>query len=227
MNISSNNINFTSRKPIIRKADQIVRMMNNEFPSISPSKALGFDCIMENEKFADFLRKTQYKLETLIRDPLLRKYDKKKDTVSYYKFLQDSVRKHKIANCGELTKLTNLLLQINGIDAKPVKLSLYDKQGIPIHKNIDHVLLSFSRKKETFLNYDLTNSKDIIIIDPWLGLVDFAEKAHEKLTGIYSKFLDIPAECKILTMPAKGDYRIEKDEAEKLKIAFPEYIIDK
>ena len=125
----NNNYSFQARKKEIKKADDIVRNVNLQFPALSTSYAKRYWHIT-NDKF-----KTSYKQKLLgfyekinnCREKIQR--NEKEDKLSIKVF--ENVKKYKIANCGEKCHLT-FDDSVFGPDFEPLMELIYKRNYSPI-----------------------------------------------------------------------------------------------
>ena len=237
------NVNFKSRHQAVKKADAICRMVKTEFPSVSSSSLIPRcyktlrDAVkrfgkatpeIENGNLIDqryynmydlFLR-TDRKIQNLVRIP----YHDATDTISAYKILAESVKKHNCANCAELTRLANLICAVNGIDAQPINLILCDKEE-KILSYIDHTALAIPLKEGVLKYKRMGKTKDVIIIDPWLGIADFAKNIALEYQNKFRKHLNIEENGKIVVDPYVSILPIPKTEYKNLKKEFPNLVL--
>lgn len=191
------NPSFSSRKPNIRKADDIQRKIKKTFPGFSPSYMRNFYILngintnSEREKRANELsRKYLYLLLT----------NREKQSIStascspevnenlfFIKKVVNAVKKKKIANCHELSLVTLAALAANGYtDVKRVFLKL---NAVCVNKktkkiefsqvyDLDHVVTL------TALNKKNPKDSDLIVVDPWMGFADSISGAQERYTSL-------------------------------------------
>ena len=168
----NNNYSFQARKKEIKKADDIVRNVNLQFPALSTSYAKRYWHIT-NDKF-----KTSYKQKLLgfyekinnCRKKIQR--NEKEDKLSIKVF--ENVKKYKIANCGEKCHLTMGALSANGYNEFTRRICIgIDWQAIDKRTgevvfsqidDLDHTVIATS-----MTNKEAKHDNDVIIIDPWLN----------------------------------------------------------
>ena len=211
MKIQPVNINysFKAKRKEVRKADDLVRKVNNEFPAFSTSYVKSFWHPINEKKF------------TLLEKPLLKTKSLKERTnkeIYEDKFLLgifDEIKNNKTANCGAKSWLTLGALAANGYDiavksAIGVKWEAYDRRNnetiLKGKTDLDHsaILTTMSNKKGKKL-------QDLIVIDAWLNkAMSYSEAKAE-----YFKLLDI-----------KKIVDIHKQIIDKLKAEKPNEEID-
>ncbi len=178
------NQTFTSRNKEIRFADKIMRNMMNTYPSISTSRADFYQASKKNPKL---LEKATYYAEGII---------------SYYRCIRTAIlprcfidrviedtQKSKVANCGELSILSKGAFLANGFDnVKIASLQILEDFGKEYGKSvtdIDHCFLLVNRGKKARLNNIKSIDKHAIIVDPWLGFVDYLHAGLSRYEGIF------------------------------------------
>ena len=182
---------FNSRSAVIRKADNIARLSNRLFPSVSSSRtkmrAKGI------EKFKDL-----HKNISKIIGENVRCHSKQPDALARVMLICSAMKKFKAGNCMEISRITNLICKVNGIDTIPFQFNVI-KNGQA--REIDHMALLYPLKNLPKEKQNFSNSKNFIIIDPWLGFADYAPKAQERYNKDFKKLLDIGAEEKLVINP--------------------------
>lgn len=184
----NNNYSFQARKKEIRKADDIVRKVNNEFPAFSTTFATGNWNVLE--------RKDCY-LPLSIRSGIRKERDKFYAEVNKDKFaltVFDTIKETKIGNCSEKNWLTLGALAANGyydsfrISAQ-MKWNVIDKRNgkkvFAKDEDIDHDLIL------TTMNNTGDNTKDAVIVDGWLNkAMSFSEAKTTYFSMIKEKEME-------------------------------------
>lgn len=220
---SSRNTNFNSRNSVVRNADRICRFVNSEFTSLSSSK-IPARCNF-NKDFYHVFKRVHDKILKLVRNPI----ECISDNIEEFSMLSKNVKKYHVANCAELTRITKIILAINGIKSTLIEPLLVDKNGV-IKKNIDHTMLAIVLNKNKGIMGLFSKHNNILIVDPWLGITDFAPKVEEKYTKDFKKFFHLPNEniddlkFSIYTNSFATDDLTNKD-IKKLQAKFPQYQI--
>jgi len=228
MNISNihNQTSFSARSPKLREADKICRLINAEFPAISGTKFAEFDTAQNNQQMLTAINAINEKLYHNIRIPFDRSYSQWGPLQGIVDLIT-LVKEFRIANCGEFAKLCAAICNINGIEVVQPGLTLVTKDNRLTAKNIDHAVIMFKPKKNIMLKR-MRDLKDAIIIDPWLGIVDFAPNIEQKFKSEYAKFFKIPENCDIaLTTWTADRIKYNEEISAKLKKLFPQFIIKK
>ena len=166
--IKNNNVYFNARNPKIRFADDIARNVNRVFPRISPTKVETFNKASWYEE--DLLEELWGKL-LLLRIELRTMKDLSllSDKIN---FLFDSIKKHRIGNCGEAADLALIAAKTNGIE-NCIRAHLETPRG----ESFDHAVV-------------LINDEKPYIIDAWLGFADYIPNAIKKYQTIFRNCFD-------------------------------------
>lgn len=168
MNGISNKITFTSRNHVIRRADDIARLVAREYPMLSATKYAGSPNCMQH---ADSIRNLMKKITTarnyicrikanyeLLPEEKIRQY-------------MDSVEKYGIGNCAEMTDTATIIAYMHNLkDTCKVMLQTN------VCRDLDHVALC------------VKDAKNPYIIDAWLGFADYIPNALEKYKTIYKNY---------------------------------------
>lgn len=164
MQINSTNINFTSKNPVIRQADDIARKVNQAFPRVSTSNIRTFKNF-DNDSFLSHRYATRIsrirKQKSYYFDTASRYIEK---ALAFFVPVED----YKVGNCSEAAQISILAAKMNGIkDAK--LMSLRDDLGL----SLDHAVCYVENEGKPY------------IIDSWLGCADYVPNMLEKYNGIY------------------------------------------
>lgn len=220
MNVNLHSVSFKSRNPSVIKADKICRMVKNEFPSISSSKIGIKSKIYPECKFlASYYKKLREDIYNLTRDSVL----KEKNTLEKYIKWAENVKKYKLANCDELTRLASIICCANGIKFQFVMPWVLDKDD-NFKKGCQHVALAIPLSGKITEKQRMGYCKDVIIIDPWLGIADYAPNVANIYKNIYPKYLGLAEKNNVGLEPLKFKHILSEEDAENIKKAFPEYV---
>ncbi len=191
MNIENNNkLQFRARNPEIRKADKIMRQAMNLYPTISSTRALNYSVIKKDknniEKISNWalklfnLRASKYKLKPI---------ENLKQTII-------DLENTKNGNCLEMAQIMQAAFLANGYkDVKIGKLKIKEQLIHPDNSKmssihlVDHVLLIVNAGKNARLNNPKSFNKHAMIVDPWLGFVDYVNKGLTNYDGIFMEGL--------------------------------------
>lgn len=219
------NQSFTARNSEIRFADKIMRNMMNKYPTISTSRA---DFYKISKKKPHVFKRAIYYSDGVIS------YYRSLRTALLPRFFLDQViedtANSKVANCGELALLSKAAFLANGFNnVKIAYLQIVEDFGKILGKttnDIDHCFLLVNRGKNARLNNVKSIDKHAIIVDPWLGFVDYLHAGLSRYEGLfmegrkngqYKKQRFILKELQIPKSSA--------DNCKKFKIKHPELIV--
>jgi len=211
-------------------SEAVMNNMKNKCPSISPSKAL---IVYNLEKASpEFMEKIQSKQDRLNS---LRNRNPKNNIPKYIKNIIENYRlnnnsdKNHLANCFELSELTQAALVLNGVkNIKSVKLVGYTDPEYVSSYGMDHIFLLVNGKSEFDGNWDKPiekYGKKAYVVDPWLGFVDSAENAMK----IYKKVWEnIPHYQRIIGygMAKSQKLNFKPSDIEEIKKRCPDLILD-
>lgn len=220
------NQTFTARNSEIRFADKIMRNMMNKYPAISTSRA---DFYTISKKKPNLLGRAIYYADGKIS------YYRSLRTALLPRFFIDRVLEDTqlsgVANCGELAILSKAAFLANGFDnVKIASLQLIEDYGKKLGKvanDIDHCFLLVNRGKNARLNNVKSIDKHAIIVDPWLGFVDYLHAGLSRYEGLFMKgrkngqYKKLRFSLKELPIP-----KSTADNCKNFKINHPELIVD-
>ena len=181
-----NSQNFQAKHPKIREMDKVLRIMNSSYPTFSTSKFLRANPVDNNTiaKHKLALKGVNLCLDVRNRLVISRNQD---SPLEHFRSMLSIIRNHKMANCSELVNLFNFIAGLNGTKALRACLCPSD---------IDHVVsiipLTKKAQKTDFSKTPLNKMRDIIIADPWLGIVDFAPNIAIKYKSEFNKIIGSP-----------------------------------
>lgn len=181
-----NNQNFQAKHPKIREMDKVLRIINSYYPTFSTSKFSRANPVNNNTIAKHKLALKGINLCLDVRNKLV--ISRNQDSpLEYFRSMLSVIRNHKMANCSELVNLFNFIAGLNGTKALRACLCPSD---------IDHVVsvipLTKKAQKTDFSKTPLNKMKDIIIADPWLGIVDFAPNIAIKYESDFNKIIGSP-----------------------------------
>ena len=216
-----NNTSFTARNYEIRRADNIMRNMLNQYPSRSTTKQRLYPIVQNGLVTAEnFMYKTMNLMDK-IRNQRIYVKDK-----NYLNRIISDTAKYKLANCGELTLIAKGAFLANGYkDLTLVNLNLKKKENGRIrYKDLDHCFLLLNSGKDANI-YDIdTINKHAIIVDPWMGFVDYIQSALNRYSNKFIKSESKTQKYK-LTFSVAEIPESSVDTCEKLKREHPEFIV--
>ena len=179
-----NDSNFKSRNAEIRQAQQIVRRMNTEIPSCSFSKYERFENVDKSSKIQERIRFGNLAFLMEVRSYLNIAFNRPQSITKYYDLFVRTLKNH-MANCGELAELAKLVFGLNGKKLKYAEIipdSVCHAVGVIPAKSTD-------LSKIDFKNTPMSKLKDVIVVDPWLGIADYAPNVAVQYESEYSKFI--------------------------------------
>ena len=229
--IPVNNINFTARKPEIRKADDLQRKSRREFPMLSSSYVNDF--YLSTGKYRRITKKKNQLFNHLcdcVTNNTRAYTDKKVTRDNYIPCVTrlKALKKYKTGNCMEAAYATAATLFANGykntdIASLMYKAEFYNKRTKAlVHTSsvsLDHSFVITDMNKK--------DGKQDIVIDSWLGFADSIEGAiarYKKIkddstinkaiqliaSEIYAEF-DVPIDEILSEYDVKGKMIIVKD----------------
>ena len=213
MKINQTNTTFCARNPIIRKADDIARKVNNTFPRISPSIVEDYSQI---NKFSMYIFRLKLRMNQ-VRNLKSHYFDHGTRYIEKALAFFEPIERYKMGNCAESAQMGALAAKINGIENAKIKhlRSIYGD-------NLDHMICY------------VENGKNPYVIDPWLGFADYVPNAMQKYAGEYRKHFEMgnlkPNEL-VFSTPFFDDYckflenEAPKNDLEKLKILFSKLLL--
>ena len=202
------NQTFASKKPEIRKADNIVRMLNTAYPRISKTN---FECFKNvNKKILEKLIKKTAKVRAAITTRQIFAENK----IEKIKAIPSAIRDYKAGNCQESAYLCCIAAKINGIQDFRIAYLCSNETG-----DLDHAVVMVKNKNKPY------------IMDAWLNFADYLPKAVERYQNELSKYFNLSNKQteKIKIEPLDFMLTAEKltDEfsSEQLAKIFPELIL--
>lgn len=219
MNVGSisNVLSKNMARKIVRDADKACRIIAQEFPSVSSSRIQTFESTNANETFVNFC-KNKLIQNRAIRDDAWKLYHRG-DTLGFYRRFVENMKKYKNINCGDYTKLTQLMLKSNNIEAVNANIMTQKLRGL------DHAVLLVNTPKNGFgIYYKNSDLKNIIVIDPWLGFADFANNAVVRYNSEFAKFLGLENKYEKLFFDTYANPEISSKTVEFIQKAFPKLI---
>ena len=184
-------ISFKGRCETIRTADRITRTAKSVYPHISESMShilinkqtakLGISDL--SRRLSDLRARNFLKINQL-RNKEAYGADAIKDVIYMLK-------NSKIGNCYEEAILSQMIGKINGIkNIYPTRI-FFNRNRSGAQIQLDHIVSVISEKplKENIM-YKFKN-KEAVIIDPWLGITDFAKEYFTKLKNNFSNLFQL------------------------------------
>lgn len=205
-------ITFQSRNEMVRNADMIARKAHSQYPHISVSR---IDTMLGKDKVKHFFWDNmafKYSLKCA-SERLKVEMDEK----NLYKLTVESL-KNGIGNCGEEANLAELIGKINGLK-NIYSGKIYAGKKFPIHET------AFITDKEIkpSKRYSL-KAKDAIIVDPWLGITEYAGEYFRRLKTQFKGTFNLRSNSN-LKIEADFTSKLTPYKIKKLKEEYPELVI--
>lgn len=182
-------ITFTSRQKEIRNADLITRKAHSVYPHISESRV---SAIISKDKVKELFW-GQMSMEYALKfagERLKMECDEK----NLYAHVIEAL-KNGLGNCAEEAKLAELIGKINGIK-NIYSGSVFAGKGCAKHD------VAFITNEEIKPNKKYKfKKKDALIIDPWLGITEFAGNYFKIIKTNFAKLLEIRGNSKPYIIP--------------------------
>ena len=245
-------ITFQSRQLPIQYAEIIERKAHNVYPHVSNSK-LNTRCehaFTNHTVTPNFFDKVRIKTLAKLRE--LR--SKLRTSNTFYTDLAYGMQDNRVGNCFEEACIAELIGKINGQKNIYVGDIFVEKENVKNKRKIDHTVAFITNKKIKPGKEYYFKNKDAVIIDPWLGITDYADmyftrlKNHfknyfkelpeqdfsEYLTGVNSKDTKEFRErrknsCRRLKFNIKLAHNLDLNKTKRklYKVFFPELVIKK
>ena len=213
-NYSYRNINFTSKDPKIREADDIARKVNKAYPRSSQSIIYDYP---NSYKFPNVVKRYTNKMLDLRNEQSNLSYDfysNEDDVLEDLKIQPFLVKKYRLGNCQESAELSALAAKINGIT--DFHLAYLDSTETG---DLDHAVLLVNPDKKPY------------IIDSWLGFADYVPKAIERYKSEYGYHFDLDGsdaeKIEVDPVPSSQVNKIKFVSQKKLQEAFPDLMLPK
>ena len=205
-------ITFESRQKVIRNADLITRRAHSLYPHVSESRIVS---MIGEDKVKDLFwgnMSLRYALKFAAQ-----RYNMEIDEKNLYRYVLESLQGG-LGNCSEEAKLAELIARING-QKNVYSGKIFAGKGFAKHE----VAFITDKEIKPDKKYHFKN-KDALIIDPWLGVTDFAGRYFKSLTKHYAKVLQIRGNAKP-SLQADFSSKLTPKKLGDLKKGHPELII--
>ena len=205
-------ITFESRQKVIRNADLITRKAHSLYPHVSESRIVS---MIGEDKVKDLFwgnMSLRYALKFAAQ-----RYNMEIDEKNLYRYVLESLQGG-LGNCSEEAKLAELIARING-QKNVYSGKIFAGKGFAKHE----VAFITDKEIKPDKKYHFKN-KDALIIDPWLGVTDFAGRYFKSLTKQYAKLLQIRGNAKP-SLQADFSAKLTPKKLGDLKKGHPELII--
>lgn len=203
---SSNTQSFTARAPQVRDAQWVCRKVHS-FPHISPSKLYDVIETLKETNPQIFIKSATnstisriilgnseniklIKIYTWYKRIVNKVFNARsewdiggKDDYKRVGAILGQFKHEKVGNCGEDTYLAASILRMNGVENASIARMYADGQAQ------DHVVCILNKDGSPFDNKNLKKS---IVIDPWLGIADFASNVCSTYKNVFNnKFYNL------------------------------------
>lgn len=206
-------ITFTSRQKDIRNADLITRKAHSVYPHISESRV---SAIISKDKVKELFW-GQMSMEYALKfagERLKMECDEK----NLYAHVIEAL-KNGLGNCAEEAKLAELIGKINGIK-NIYSGSIFAGKGFAKHD------VAFITNEEIKPNKKYKfKKKDALIIDPWLGITEFAGNYFKIIKTNFAKLLEIRGNSKPYIIPDFTS-KLTQSKIRNFRKKYSELIID-
>lgn len=167
--LSQNSLGFKGKNPKLLAADKALRVMNAHYPAVSSTRYRKFNVAQNSSKLQQDIGVFVGTKCAYLRDHLM-KIEQTETSLDFFKEFLDIVENWRLSNCFELVKMFNFIMDLNGIETKWATL---------LPSEIDHCVALIPLKEDTFEKTDFTQKpmskmRDVLVADPWLGVVDYA-----------------------------------------------------
>ena len=215
-------ISFKSRNPLITNTDRITRAANSVYPHVSQSKVAGsiekqLLCMDNQALMTRRLQDLQIKNSVILNTLRF----KMTSGMELLRNIIAALKNNHIGNCYEDARLAEIIAKINGqMNVYPMKIFL-NRNRSGFDMKLEHVVSVLTDKTiEPNYKYVLKN-KDAIILDPWLGITEFAGTYNEKLKNGYGHNFDyMPDSSFAMNMLAKTSKNLNDFKAKRKQECF-------
>lgn len=201
---------FKSKNKVIRRADDIVRTLNNNYPRVSETNVEDFVNI---DKFPVVTKLLDFKTMRM-RSCISTKRMNAIDLNSMIRALPDAVKKFRCGNCYESAELAALAAKVNGLKDFSIGRVMSSDTG-----SLDHAVVV------------VKNGNNPYVLDAWLGFADYIPNAVERFNKEFSSHFNLsrkPNE-KIYIKPQEiKSYQesvINNITSEEIEDIFPELLV--
>ena len=181
-------INFKGRNCAIQQADRITRSVHSIYPHVSESMTR-----INIENY--ILKHSENQKQNYMLSGLKLKNSIKIDTLRFrggfgleqFKIIIENLKKHRFGNCYEESVLAQIIGKINGQKNIYPASIYYTKNSSGMNIEFDHAVAIITDKPfEKNYKYEFKN-KDAIVIDPWIGITQFAGEYFKSLRTQFNK----------------------------------------
>lgn len=222
-------ISFKSRNSAIRQADRITRCVSSIYPHISESRLnISIDRLIkqnsENQKKCYQLSGLKFKNSTKLDNLRYRGGF----GIEQFRIVISNLKEHKIGNCYEESVLAHIIGKINGLKNIYPASIYYKQKSTNLKKEFDHAVAIITDKPfEKDHRYQFKN-KDAIIVDPWLGITEFASDYFTRLkTQFKGMFSNKVQDSKEFYLKLHEEEVLPEEGIKVLKKEYPELVLEK
>ena len=181
-------INFQGRQQVFKPADIIARKAHETYPHISGSML----DVRYHEAY--HIKKPSFrplpKFLTKIIEKINKSRNKIQGSLYYFAAIIKEIKRTGAGNCFEESMLAELIGHINGQNNIYTGNVLVKKQNVENQKSIGHAVAFITNKKIRWDKDYKFKGKDAVIIDPWLGITDYAGNYFTKIRNQYRKYFE-------------------------------------
>ena len=173
MGFHPNMITFEGKPQILKSAEMLERNAKNLYPHISTSRI----------KTRLDLNKPLPAFYAKLADNIILSRQMIRESKDLYSSVLFALQEFKIGNCTEEAIFAEILGKVNGQNNIYSGCVFINKNGFL--KKLDHAVAFITDKKiNGGKDYSFKN-KEAIIIDPWLGITDFAGSYFSKIKSVF------------------------------------------
>jgi len=189
----------------LKQADKALRIINSYYPTSSCSRYKKFRTAQNNTKTQQNI--ALFAIQTALLRRKLFESEEKESAFDYFDKFLKSLKNHKLANCYELVKLFNFIMDLNGIESKYASLLGFDHcvALIPLKKA--------AYPQENIEKTPISKLKNYLIADPWLGIVDYAPNIITlyKNHPDYNRFVVTPSKISTEEIKLPAEYYLASE----------------
>ena len=196
-------------KQNLKTADIIQRKAKNTYAHISPYLFEQQENVMQNQKLKEFVLELKRKLFDF-------RYIMQTSPNPQKLLIENLKRGNKLGNSGEEVDLATIIGKING------QKNIYSASV----NGLDHAVSIITNKIVKNGQKQIMKNKDAIIIDPQLGITDYAGNYFAKLKEIMGKpYQNATKNEAGLAVIPRNNHRLNKAQIADLKTNYPELLI--
>lgn len=217
---STSSYSFSGRCVQIRDAQWVCHSISSNLPHISTTKMR----VMYDDVDQQILKKdpASIKRMTVWRYNIINKLNDARENYqarwheSYNIFRKtvEQLQKAKLGNCAEDANVAAVILKMNGVKNA---CCAGVRSG---YRQIDHEVCVFNTDNSEFKG---TITGKTVIIDPWLGIADFASNVFLKYKNMYRKHLNI-SDKEPLRLGDIEQFELTSQDIADLRKEFPQFI---